>query len=127
MRLILSFILIVNLSSCSSIISHTKHGFGHSYAGFQNSVTMAPCNLAISGTILFLPAPFIIADMPLSLLSDTLILPWDLYYDSNKKREDVTYSVSEYCDEVMEGMKSSHDKKVPNEQPKHDKKINKDT
>ena len=55
------------------------------------AVTSAPCSLALSGVILFIPAPFIIADIPLSAIIDTLLLPWDLAAeDTTIKRRKVT-------------------------------------
>ena len=99
------------LSGCSTIDTNRKDR-GHPYAGTQNAITTAPCNLALSGTILFIPAPFIIADIPLSFIADTIFLPWTMTQKSQKEREEVTYTVSEYCDVVIDGMKMT--RKTPN-------------
>jgi len=96
-------LLLILISGCSSLEMHKKiessqfREYGHPYAGFQNSLTTFPCNLATSGSVMFLSIPFIILDIPLSLVSDTLFLPWDLASETKYDREEVTYSVSEYC------------------------------
>ncbi|MGJ3255027.1 MAG: YceK/YidQ family lipoprotein [Alcanivorax sp.] len=96
---------------------HHENEFGHPYAGFHNSVTTAPCNIAISGTVLFVYAPFIIADIPLSLIADTLYLPWDLAAQPAMDREEITSSVKEHCDEWVKAMGGTPGgRQVPNEE-----------
>ncbi len=105
-RILLLFIVSLGIQGCSSLEMHKKiessqpREYGHPYAGFQNSLTTFPCNLAMSGSVLLMNIPFIILDIPLSLLADTFYLPWDANSETNYTRDEVTYSVSEYCDKI---------------------------
>lgn len=103
-RILASALSVFILTGCASIVLHQEEEFGHPYAGFQNSVTTAPCNVALTGTVLFIYAPIFIADIPLSFVADTLYLPWDIYREPEQKRGEVTYSVVEYCKMVADGM-----------------------
>ena len=49
---------------------------------------------------IFTAAPFIIADIPLSFVADTILLPWGLSSEPEMEREAVIFS-SEECMDVM--------------------------
>ncbi|MET1491528.1 YceK/YidQ family lipoprotein [Uliginosibacterium paludis] len=76
------------LSGCSSLAVHSD-GFGYPYAGAEKSITQMPCAIGTSGAALFIPVPFILADLPLSAVLDTLLLPFDLVVTSKEKRQEV--------------------------------------
>lgn len=77
--LIFVLVLSVLLSGCSSIDNHFIEGeFGHPYAGLVEDALGTPCVLASSRLVLFIPVPFWVADMALTTVVDTVLLPIDL-------------------------------------------------
>lgn len=101
-------LLILLAQGCASFNAHygADNEFGHPYSGLENAITHAPCLTLLSGTVLFLPAPFILADIPLSLVADTILFPFDLAAEPAKERAEITKTVSEVCNEIREGMSS---------------------
>ncbi len=82
-------ILFVALGGCSSLIIHANDDWGHPYAGTEHAARGLPCGLAVSVMGLFLPVPFMLADVPLSFVVDTLLLPADIVMTPRRAREDV--------------------------------------
>lgn len=80
---------LVLLAGCSSLQVH-EDDWGHPYGGTEKAVKALPCGLAISSMALFLPAPFILADVPASLVVDTVLLPADLLMPVKRPRATVT-------------------------------------
>ena len=72
----------------SSLIAHSKD-WGHPYAGTEKAAKGLPCGLGLSLSFLLLPAPFMIADVPLSLAVDALLLPADVAITPQEPRERV--------------------------------------
>ncbi|EGG95060.1 hypothetical protein IMCC1989_1911 [gamma proteobacterium IMCC1989] len=97
--------------------SHIEGEFGHPYSGTESAISSAPCMLAVSGTALFLPAPFVIADIPLSFMLDTLFLPWDLTTEAEGERADVVFTSKE-CMDGMSGDKHALKDSTPTEDNK---------
>ena len=70
---------ILILSGCSSIMSHTQpDGFCHPFSGVLQSVKNQPCWFMLYAHAWFSPYPIVIADIPISLASDIILLPLDL-------------------------------------------------
>jgi len=106
-------ICLLAIQACSSISAHWGEEFGHPYSGTQSAFSSSPCTLAVSSTALFLPAPFIIVDIPLSAILDTLLLPADLVITPGSSRKDVIYT-AEKC---YEGMRSTPPQKREQKRP----------
>ena len=86
----LAALLGICLSGCSSLAVHSDD-WGHPYAGTQLAANSLAPHLAQSAIVLFIPAPFIILDVPFSFVVDTALLPADLFIQPKKTRDDVTY------------------------------------
>jgi|GEM_PF-6469294 len=86
----LLFSACVVISGCSSIDVHSQD-WGHPYAGAEKAVNTIEPGLAMSAMVLFIPAPFIILNVPCSILIDTILLPADLMATSKQDRSKVTY------------------------------------
>lgn len=71
-----TLLLMVALSGCSSLGIHASD-WGHPYLGTEFAVKKLPCTLVNSGSDLFAPVPFVLADIPLTFVIDTLLLPAD--------------------------------------------------
>jgi len=63
--------------SCSTITTHNVT-FGHPYSGTEDAVTNFPCRTVNSMNYAMLTFPFVVLDMPFSLLLDTVLLPVDI-------------------------------------------------
>lgn len=81
------------ISGCSSFWTHSglKGEFGHPYVGTQMALINHPCHLVTSSKALFIPYPFFLADLALSTVVDTILLPIDmaLIFSSDKKRSEI--------------------------------------
>lgn len=75
----------VILTGCSSLEIHTSD-WGHPYLGTEFAAKELPCSLGLSGMAFFIPAPFVLADIPASFLIDTLLLPADAVVKPSKSR-----------------------------------------
>jgi|SRR6266850_442552 len=79
-------LLIASLSGgCTTLAVKHKEGVGYPFAGTREM----PCNFAVS--LYFFPIgllawPFIIIDIPLSLIADVIFLPFDLAADRIPER-----------------------------------------
>jgi uncharacterized protein YceK len=91
-------ILFIALGGCSSLLIHVNpdNDWGHPYAGTEKAARGLPCGLAMSIMGLFLPVPFMLADVPLSFVVDTLLLPADIVMTPRRVREDVAVG-NQYC------------------------------
>jgi uncharacterized protein YceK len=78
------------LSGCASIDVHQKD-WGHPYAGTEQAINWIEPGFYVSAMMLFIPFPFILADVPCSFAVDTVLLPADLVMTPKKSRHDVTY------------------------------------
>ena len=85
------FLLLTSLftSSCSSIKTHDIT-FGHPYSGTEDSVKNFPCRSLNSINYALFPFPFIVLDMPLSFIIDTVLLPVDIFYTAKIDRKFTT-------------------------------------
>ena len=86
--LIFALLLPISLSGCSSIDNHFVEGeMGHPYAGTVEDLLGTPCIIASSRLLLFIPVPFWVADMALTAVVDTVLLPIDLamMFSTDKK------------------------------------------
>ncbi|OMI18617.1 hypothetical protein BUQ74_04330 [Leptospira weilii serovar Heyan] len=90
-------ILLVVLLGCSSIQEHgaETNNWGHPYIGMQISITSFPCLVELSSILYYIPVPFIILNVPLSFIVDTILLPGDLMIKPEKKRPTME---DRYCD-----------------------------
>jgi len=82
MKLIISILLIIITTGCSSILSKSHKGFGHPYEGSKVSVDTALC-LNVISLLLFPPAvlvtlPVSIFDVATTAVTETVFLPADL-------------------------------------------------
>lgn len=75
--LILLLMCLFNVS-CSTIKTHNV-SFGHPYSGTEDSVKNFPCRAVNSTNYALLNFPFVVLDMPFSLVMDTLLLPVDVF------------------------------------------------
>ena len=89
-RLFYLILLDFMLCGCSSITVHTSDDWGHPYAGTEYAINNTPFCVSISAMALFLPAPFCIADIPLSFVMDTVLLPADVIATPRRERAYVT-------------------------------------
>jgi uncharacterized protein YceK len=87
---LLATTLVIFLPGCSSLNAHNDD-WGHPYAGTQLAANGLKPHLAQSAIVLFIPAPFIILDVPFSLVMDTILLPADIFIKPKKARDDITY------------------------------------
>lgn len=87
------FSCLMSLHGCSSIYTHSQDlgEWGHPYSGTERAINGLELGLVISSMALFIPAPFILADVPLSFVIDTAVLPIDLLAPTNKSRSSITY------------------------------------
>jgi uncharacterized protein YceK len=86
---LLALLLCVFTFSCSSIKTHNV-SFGHPYSGTEDSVKNFPCRTVNSTNYALLNFPFVVLDMPLSFVIDTLLLPIDLTHTPKVEREFTT-------------------------------------
>jgi uncharacterized protein YceK len=63
--------------SCSSITTHNV-AVGHPYSGTEDSIKNFPCRTVNSMNYAMLTFPFVVLDIPFSLVLDTILLPVDL-------------------------------------------------
>ncbi|MCG7499628.1 YceK/YidQ family lipoprotein [Vibrio sp. Of7-15] len=71
--------LILSMTGCSAIVARTNGGeFGHPFSGTAQAVLFQPCGLANSAIFWFWPYPIFLADIPISLAADIILLPADL-------------------------------------------------
>ncbi|HAS6349496.1 YceK/YidQ family lipoprotein [Vibrio sp. IRLE0018] len=79
MKLVNILILVILLSGCSSIVARSNGGeFGHPFSGPIQSILLQPCGFVASGAGWFIPYPLVLADIPISLVTDVVLLPIDL-------------------------------------------------
>jgi uncharacterized protein YceK len=78
----------VVLTGCSSLEIHTSD-LGHPHLGTEFAVKELPCSLGLSGMAFFIPAPFVLADIPATCLLDTLLLPADAVVSPSRSSDDV--------------------------------------
>ncbi len=77
---VLILILVLSVSGCSTVIVRSNGGeFGHPFSGPIQSVLVQPCGFMFAASFLLIPYPFILADIPLSLAADAMLLPIDLF------------------------------------------------
>ncbi|OAM74857.1 hypothetical protein A1343_08130 [Leptospira interrogans serovar Bataviae] len=89
--------LLVTLLRCSSIQEHgvETNNWGHPYIGTQISITSFPCLVELSSILFYIPVPFVILNVPLSFIVDTILLPGDLVIKPERKRPTMD---NYYCD-----------------------------
>ena len=77
---LVSLLLVFTLSGCSSIIARSgKIGeFGHPFSGPAQAVLIQPCGFVASIALWLYPYPIVLADIPISLATDVILLPIDL-------------------------------------------------
>jgi uncharacterized protein YceK len=65
------------------------HGltYGHPYAGTQQALSNYSCRTQWSYHYSLLPYPFIVLDIPASLLIDTVLLPLDIFIEPKVERK----------------------------------------
>lgn len=97
---VLSLSILVCMQGCSSISSHFEGEFGHPYSGVESSISSVSCNIAVSSIALFVPVPFIIADIPLSAVLDTVFLPVDSIASPELERQEIVFT-NQKCFEGM--------------------------
>jgi uncharacterized protein YceK len=85
LHILLSMVI---LTGCSSLEIHTSD-WGHPYLGTEFAVKELPCSLGLSGMAFFIPAPFVLADIPATFLLDTLLLPADVVVSPSRSSDDV--------------------------------------
>ncbi len=75
--------------SCSTITTHNV-AFGHPYSGTEDAVKNFPCRTVNSMNYAMLTFPFVVLDMPFSLVLDTVLLPVDLLVTPKIERKFTT-------------------------------------
>ncbi|PKA06139.1 YceK/YidQ family lipoprotein [Leptospira ellisii] len=68
---------------------------GHPYVGTQISITSFLCLVELSSILFYVPVPFVILNVPLSFIMDTILLPVDLIIKPERKRPTLD---DRYCD-----------------------------
>jgi uncharacterized protein YceK len=75
--------------SCSSITTHNV-AVGHPYSGTEDAVKNFPCRTVNSMNYAMLTFPFVVLDVPFSLVLDTVLLPVDLLVTPKIERKFTT-------------------------------------
>ncbi|MBW3698312.1 YceK/YidQ family lipoprotein [Vibrio sp. T187] len=78
LKVILLSLTLLSTSGCSSIVARTQGEFGHPFSGTAQAVLFQPCGFGNSMIFWGATYPIFLADIPLSLAADIILLPVDL-------------------------------------------------
>lgn len=96
-RSVFILLLFVVVLKCSSIREHGMgaNHWGHPYLGTQSSIAYFSCRVSLASIAFYIPMPFLVLDIPLSFVLDTILLPGDLLLKSESQRPNTEDA---YCD-----------------------------
>jgi len=81
------------ISSCSVVTSRNNNGVGHVYIATEESINSFMAINALSMMYLVVPLvitlPLTTADLAVSIVTDTIMLPVDLIVDSESKEREI--------------------------------------